>query len=184
MARLSDHLGTVSGPFRLRTAWARLLPTCVRATRSGKRPDMPLDTTSHHATQPQHHIDPVNWAMPTSLAAFPVRWPRILGKLVQVVLLDMTLPRRQRARSGNRPPAPTILQTHKHITFSPRAGSREDYLLLDSRRMELYYHYYEHSNLIPGLRTRAYDWCLSNMGLGFMVFFSPWIGTVFSSLFS
>jgi hypothetical protein len=75
-------------------------------------------------------------------------------------------------------------QQTKHTTLSPRAGSREDFLLLDTRRMELYYHHYEHSRLIPGHRTRAYDWCSSNMGLGFMnSFFFSWHCFFFTLLF-
>lgn len=80
---------------------------------------------------------------------------------------------------------PHIQQQTKHTTLSPRAGSREDFLLLDTRGMELYYHHYEHSTLIPGHRTRAYDWCSSNMGLGFMnsFFFLDWHCFFFTLLF-
>lgn len=91
------------------------------------------------------------------------------------MLLNHTPSPRQRARSGNRPPAPHYLTytttDQTHTTLSPRAGSREDFLLLGTRRMELYYHHYQHSRLIPGHRTRAYDWCSSNRGLGFMILF-------------
>ena len=168
MVRLPDHLGTVSGPSDFEPPGA----TCFRHACANAQREKAWHAARHHVAQRYtHHRNTHSITSNPSRAMSPSRcigrgsWDNWLSPS-RVSRQDTTtaitcLLWQQTTRTS------TISPTH--TPHSPRAGSREDFLLLDTRRMELYYHHYEHSSLIPGHRTRAYDWFLLNIGLGFMM---------------